>query len=273
MTEIVVLDDTRRHPELTERITELLSEVASPVAEVTGLALPPTVRFRLVTPRAWRDETIKSQRRTLTRDIADLPLKPDDISPAQTALKFMRVIPVLVWPLVVGATMAAADGQEETLAAPWALHHSGLLADEPSLVQMLAHELTHHLQAAAIADNTGWRTWFPTQRNLPHSRIVSTVVEGHARWTDQQVTTRRYGAPVDHNRAPKSLRHRIHSRIPGIRHLGPSPAAYSAGARFFESVAASAGVDHINRVWKDPSLLPTQDEFASPLSWLDRTGI
>lgn len=267
-----VLDDTCHHPDLAERITDILTTVASPVEEITGLTLPPDVRYRLMTPKAWRQETMEDKRRILLQDTADLGLKPDQTSPVEAALTITRIVPVLVWPLVLAATVTASDGQEETLIVPRALHHSGLLADEPSLVQMVAHELAHHAQAAH-SFMPAWRTWFPQLRNMPHPRIVSKAVEGHAHWTDQQVTKRLYGAPVDDRQAPRSLRYRLHNHIPGIRRLGPSREAYEKGATFIAYVVAHAGLDQINRLWKDTSLLPTEDEFTHPQSWLDRTAL
>ncbi|MER6531414.1 zinc-dependent metalloprotease [Streptomyces sp. NPDC001508] len=266
-----VLDDTRRHPDLAARITDILTMVASPIEEITGLTLPPTVRYRLTTPKAWRRETIDAKVRTLIQDTADLALTPEQTKPVALGLKLARIVPVLVWPLVNGATATAADGEQETRIAPRALHHGGLLADEPVLVQMIAHELVHHVQAAHN-DTTAWQTLFPEHRAMPHPRITSMFLEGHARWTDQQITQHLYGAPVDDGQAPRSLRYRLHKHIPGIRHLGPSRAAYEEGARFFAYVAAHAGLDQINRVWKDTALLPTKDEFAHPQSWLDRTA-
>ncbi|MDG9717040.1 zinc-dependent metalloprotease [Streptomyces sp. DH24] len=272
MSRFTVLDDTRRHPDLAERITALLHTVAPLVEETTGLPLPPEVRFRLLTPRAWRRAEIAYKLRVLTRDIADpgLSVPPEHVSAVRLALKATGFIPALVWPLVVGSTVIAADGRDETLVMPRALRHSGLLAHEPSLCQMLSHELTHHAQDAACGDSTEWRSFFPQLRKIDPGSIPA-VVEGHARWADQQVTTALYGAPVDHVRqARRSPRARLLVRAPGLRRLGPSGDAYAQGTRLIGHAVTVHGTDLVNRVWKDTSLLPTRSEIAEPDAWIAR---
>ncbi|MFJ6901508.1 hypothetical protein [Streptomyces hokutonensis] len=46
-TRFTVLDETQRHPDLVKWISLILRQVASTVNEITGLPLPPEVRFRL----------------------------------------------------------------------------------------------------------------------------------------------------------------------------------------------------------------------------------
>ncbi|MFD9248409.1 zinc-dependent metalloprotease [Streptomyces bottropensis] len=273
MPQFIVLDDTRRHPELAERITEILRTVAPMVEEATGLPVPPTVRYRLMTPTAWRHELREQRRRSLVRDIADLDLPSEHVKAAHLSLKITSFIPVLVWPLVLGATGEAADGQSETFIAPRALRHTGLLAHEPSLNQMVIHELTHQLQAEARSDDAAWHTVLPHLRNVD-TKGVSAFVEGHAHWTDQHVTTQMYGHPVDHHRqAPRSLRYRMHNSFPGVRRLGPSRSSYEQGALLIRRAVASQGVDLVNRVWKDVSLLPTREEIAAPETWIRRIAV
>ncbi|MEU0109055.1 zinc-dependent metalloprotease [Streptomyces sp. NPDC006251] len=250
-----------------------LHKVAPMVAETTGLSLPPTVRFRLMTPAAWRHEVREQRLRSLVRDIAELEMRPEDASAARLAIKVTGFVPVLVWPLVLGATGVGADGQSETLIAPRALRHSGLLKHEPSLTQMASHELSHQVQDAASGDDGLWHTTVPHLRNLD-ARGLSGFVEGHAHWTDQQVTTLLYGRPVDyHQEAPRSLRYRLHTSIPGVRRLGPSRAAYKQGALFIRDAVAEHGVDLVNRVWKDVTLLPTAEEIFDPEAWMRRIAV
>ncbi|MGW0822531.1 zinc-dependent metalloprotease [Streptomyces sp. NPDC002845] len=263
-----VLDDTRGHPDLAEQISGILHRVAPMVKELTDLPLPSEVRFRLLTPKAWRDEFRMNQERILARDIADLELTSQEIDAARGGLKIMGFVPVLVWPLMLANTLAAADGRRETILAPRALRHGGLLADEPALHQVVAHELVHQVQADARS-GTVWKTFFPQKRGIT-PRGVSAVLEGHADWADRQVTTRLFGTPADHRQSPKTLRYRLHNRLPGIRRLGPSRAAYEQGSRLIAHAVEAHGTGLVNQVWKDVTLLPTDEEIADPDTWIRR---
>lgn len=182
-----------------------------------------------------------------------------------------RVTGALTWPLKLATSMEADGGAYETLMAPKALRHAGVLAHEPSLLQVVAHELVHHLQFAA-ADGTLWTTLFPHLRGID-PRSVTTFREGHAAWTDRHITGRLFGAPVDHRRdGSKSWRYRLHNGLPGIRRLGPSLEAYDRGARFFADVTAATGTDVVNRVWKDATLQPAAGEFADADAWIGRVA-
>ncbi|GAB2966713.1 hypothetical protein GCM10023080_031070 [Streptomyces pseudoechinosporeus] len=269
MTAFTVLDGTRRHSDLGERISEILHTVAPIVEKTTSLYLPPEVRFRLLPPTMWRDEFRQNRERILARDIADLvDLKPEEIGRVRAALKVTSVVPVLVWPLMLAITVEAADGQSETILAPRALRHGGV-ADEPFLHQVVAHELVHQLQAEARS-GVVWRTYFPHLREIRPNAVVA-IAEGHAQWTDQQVTERLFGEPADHHKqARRSLRYRLHERIPRVRRLGPPRALYEQGARLIARTVEVGGTDLVNRVWKDATLLPTDGEIADPDAWTDR---
>ncbi|MFM9760780.1 zinc-dependent metalloprotease [Streptomyces scabiei] len=267
-TRFTVLDEIQRHPDLAEQIDRILHRVAPTVTEITDLPLPEEVRFRLLTPKAWRDETRKSHHRTLARDIADLELTAQEIDVVRAGLRIMGFVPVLVWPLVLGSTQAAADGRRETIIAPRALHHGGLLVDEPALHQMVAHELVHQVQADARSGAV-WTTFFPQKRGIT-GRGASAVLEGHADWADHHVTARLFGAPADHRQSPKSWRYRTHNALPGIRRLGPSREAYEQGSRLIAHAVAAGGTDLVNQVWKDAVFLPTEEEIADPDAWVRR---
>jgi len=273
VTRFTVLDDTRRHPELADRLSTILHTVAPLAQETTGLPLPPEVRYRLLTPKDWRKASIQDKERILTQDLRDLELAPEEGAAVSLHLKAARAFLTLVWPLVCGETHVAADGQSETIIAPRALHHTGLLAAEQCLTQLIAHELTHHLQIAAHS-GTVWDTYFPGKRGITAGSSISTVLEGHARWADQQVTARLFGAPVAfETQARRSWRARLTASLPGIRKAGPSRAAYEQGARLIRHAVDAHGSDLVNRVWKDTSLLPTGEEIAAPDTWVQRIAI
>ena len=270
----IVLDETRRNADLRDRILGILDTVAPHVAETTGLPLPAEVRYRLLTPKAWREEHRKNYDRVLARDITDLELTPAEIDGTRAELKVAGIFPILVWPLMLANTHRAADGQRETIIAPKTWRHAGLLANEPALYQVVAHELVHHLQAEARR-GVIWKTFFPDKRgmgDIPRSSFTF-VLEGHADWTDRQVTTRLFGTPADHRQAPKSWRYRLHNGLPGIRHLGPSREAYEQGAVLIAHAVDAHGTHGVNRIWKDVSLLPTTEEIADPGVWARRLSV
>ncbi|MET7573381.1 zinc-dependent metalloprotease [Streptomyces sp. NPDC005492] len=246
--------------------------MAQHVVETTGLPLPPEIRFRLLTPKEWRSAGLQHRERILQRDIADLELPPEKINAMFGALRISSAFTTLVWPLVLGQTIKAADGRTETTIVPRALHHSGLLADEQCLTQMIAHELVHHAQAEARS-GVIWHTFFPTERKISkHGVAVS--LEGHASWADQQVTTRLFGRPIDHRQqAPRSWRYRLHDSIPGIRRLGPPREAYEQGARLIAHAVQTHGTDLVNRAWKDSALLPATEEITAPETWCRRIAV
>lgn len=267
-TRFTVLDTTQGHDDLAVQISTILHEVAPTVNEITGLPLPAEVRYRLLTPRDWRNEFRQNQHRILVRDIADLELEQKEIDAARRVVKAMGFIPVLTWPLMPATTHAGADGKRETIIAPKTLHHSGVLADEPALYQVIAHELVHHLQAAA-RNGAVWKTFFPRKREMP-PRSAAPFLEGHADWADRQVTTRLFGTPADHRQARKSWRYRLHNALPGIRRLGPSRAAYEQGSHLIAHAVDAHGTDLVNQVWKDVTFLPTEEEIADPGAWIRR---
>ncbi|RPE39081.1 zinicin-like metallopeptidase [Streptomyces sp. Ag109_O5-1] len=274
MTRFTVLDDTRRHPELTELLLSILHTVAPVVQETTRLPLPAKVRYRLLTPKKWRNANRLNQQRILARDIADQKLTPQQIRALRGILKMTSFVPVLVWPLVFAQTMEAADGQVETIIAPRALHHSGFLTNQPCLTVMTAHELVHHAQFEARRGLV-WETYAPDRRGMDRrGRGASTVLEGHATWAEQQTTTRLFGAPVNHRElAKRSWRYRLHAGFPGVRCLGPRLDSYEQGARLITHAVDTHGVDVVNRVWKDIFLLPTADEVAALDTWAQRLAV
>jgi len=274
VTPFTVRDETGRNAELRDRILGILDTVAPHVAETTGLSLPAEVRYRLLTPKAWRKEFRQNYDRVLARDITELELTPAEIDGIRAELKVVGIVPILVWPLMLANTQRAADGQRETIIAPKTWRHAGLLADEPALHQVVAHELVHHLQAEARSGAV-WKTFFPGKRGM--GKIPPTsfafVLEGHADWTDRQVTTRLFGTPADHRQAPKSRRYRLHDGLPGIRRLGPSREAYEHGGVLLERAVEAHGSHTINRIWKDLSLLPTEEEIRDGDSWIARIAV
>ncbi|MFF5307619.1 zinc-dependent metalloprotease [Streptomyces sp. NPDC013161] len=271
-TRFTVLDDTQRHPDLAERIDQILRQVAPTVTEITGLPLPAAVRFRLLTPKAWREEFRQGHLRTLARDIADLDLLPTEIDGARLGLKIATFSPVLLWPLVPARTQKAADAQRETTTSPQALHHCGVLTDEQFLVQVVAHELVHHIQAEAVGDTVWTSHFLPKRGVLASPKSVSTIVEGHATWAERQTLKRLFGTAADFREGPKSWRYHLHNGTPAIPRLGLSRDTHVQGSRLVALAVDEYGTGLLNQVWKDLTLLPTKREIADPATWICRIG-
>jgi putative hydrolase len=68
-------------------------------------------------------------------------------------------------------------------------------------------------------------------------------------------------------RRRKSGRERFFERATG---LGMKMEQYVLGERFVSHVATSHGIEFVNRVWRDPSDMPTLDEVSHPQKWIAR---
>ena len=47
---------------------------------------------------------------------------------------------------------------------------------------------------------------------------------------------------------------------------------YQQGKSFCDAVAASAGIEGLNRVWDEPEAMPTATELKRPQTWIERTA-
>ncbi|WP_416969372.1 zinc-dependent metalloprotease [Streptomyces sp. 4F14] len=271
MIRFTVLDETRRHPDLAEQISAVLHTAAPVVTQTTGLAVPPDVRFRLITPKEWRTAFRHNVERIMTRDIADadLELTPKEITQIRRALKIGGIVPVLLWPLMAGVTREAADGQAETVIAPRTLQHAGMDTSPQCLTQIVAHELVHHAQLAARAGVWAETLFAERRGRAPHAGPA--VVEGHAYWADREITTRLYGAPVDAaEHARPSRRFRLHKAITDITGLSRAGTHCVQGLRLITQAVEATGTDVVNQVWTDASLPPTAEEITAPDTWAAR---
>ena len=113
----------------------------------------------------------------------------------------------------------------------------------------------------------------PQQRAvIDHITAIMTLLEGHADYMMDQVgpdviptivqirakfTQRRGGQGID----------KIIRRLLG---LDAKMRQYRDGAAFCGTVITAVGLDGFNRVWTDPTTLPTRDEITDPQRWLDR---
>ena len=76
-------------------------------------------------------------------------------------------------------------------------------------------------------------------------------------------------AAMDRRRRSRSAPERLVERLLG---LDIKLRQYELGKRFCDAVAAEAGIDGLNVVWRAPEMLPSPYELEHPRDWLDRTG-
>jgi coenzyme F420 biosynthesis associated uncharacterized protein len=74
---------------------------------------------------------------------------------------------------------------------------------------------------------------------------------------------------MDARRRSRSAPERILERLLG---LDFKMRQYELGKGFCDAVAASAGIEGLNRVWDSPEALPTAEELENPAAWLERLG-
>jgi coenzyme F420 biosynthesis associated uncharacterized protein len=74
---------------------------------------------------------------------------------------------------------------------------------------------------------------------------------------------------MDARRRSRSAPQRIVERLLGF---DIKLRQYELGKRFCDAVAASAGIEGLNRVWESPEALPSAEELEAPEAWLERLG-
>jgi coenzyme F420 biosynthesis associated uncharacterized protein len=76
-------------------------------------------------------------------------------------------------------------------------------------------------------------------------------------------------AAMDERRRNRSAPARVIERLLGF---DVKLRQYELGKRFADAVVADAGIDGLNRVWREPAALPTLPELDDAGGWLRRTG-
>jgi len=114
----------------------------------------------------------------------------------------------------------------------------------------------------------------PRQREiLDRLTAVMTLVEGHGDYVMDAVgpavvpSVEQIRAKFNARRTAGNRGEQVIRRILGI---DLKMKQYQQGSAFVQEVVAHAGMDSFNRVWTSPQTLPTKEEFASPVRWLER---
>jgi putative hydrolase len=65
---------------------------------------------------------------------------------------------------------------------------------------------------------------------------------------------------------------RIEQTIRRILGIDLKMKQYAEGSRFVRAVVDEVGMATFNKVWTSPETLPTKEEFARPLAWVERVA-
>ena len=102
------------------------------------------------------------------------------------------------------------------------------------------------------------------------------VLEGHAEHVMDAVGSEilpslpRLRAAMTRRRQDQSPLSRLFSRLLG---LDLKMRQYEQGKAFCDAVVQRGGVQALNRVWAEPSALPTPQELDDPDAWIRRTSV
>jgi coenzyme F420 biosynthesis associated uncharacterized protein len=114
------------------------------------------------------------------------------------------------------------------------------------------------------------------QRGLmERAQATMAVVEGYSEHVMDEIGRdvipdhEKLRSAMDARRRSRSAPQRIIERLLGF---DVKLRQYELGKRFSDAVAASAGIEGLNRVWESPEALPTAQELEAPEAWLERVG-
>jgi hypothetical protein len=256
--------------ELAKRLWDIAEEIIPRVEAVTQLRLPAPTVIRLMTVDDWKKahETRSIQR--LHDETAQFAITLEGKREAEKMHILRLSMRSEFWPLMLGEAVDLDPGHPDLVIVPEALRHAGRLDDDPVLHKLLAHEMTHLAQYTANGGDI-WNdqeTFFPQQRAVA-DRNYAFLLEGHAHWADMQITATIFGAPVTIGGISpdaSELWRKLASRdVPK-----EVKAAQARSTDTVTQLIAEQGVDAFNRVWREPTLVPTLAEALEPAPWTER---
>jgi coenzyme F420 biosynthesis associated uncharacterized protein len=114
------------------------------------------------------------------------------------------------------------------------------------------------------------------QRGLmERAQATMAVVEGYSEHVMDEIGRdvipdhEKLRSAMDARRRSRSAPQRVIERLLGF---DVKLRQYELGKRFSDAVAASAGIEGLNRVWESPEALPSAEELEAPEAWLERLG-
>ncbi|MDN3060090.1 hypothetical protein ACFV4E_15570 [Streptomyces hygroscopicus] len=286
MTEIDVLDETERESQLADQITGMLEDTAELVTEITALTPPSRLKFRLLSPKAWRAETMAYLDRETEAVFGRSAPSPEEATQSRDAGRAYRAGMLATWWMVEeGRTMLDSAGQPQTIIAPRALHHTGLRYASHQLFRSIVHDAVHQWQIASSD-----RAIMPIPV-VPHDdptvcyQGLVHLAEGHAEWATQAVARRLGGPDKPFAELPRSWRYRRQSALMKwmARRVANAEAVKQAeeeagriridGARWVQSAIEGVGVAAFNKIWQDTTYVPRQEEVTNVERWFSRVGL
>lgn len=256
-----------RYRWVRERVRQVVREVAPVVEHVSGLPLPPQVVIRLVMIPLYGAESVAHLQRGVAADLRDF--EDVDADALHRWLATHRRLSSVLWAFSRAVTVITAEGQPEVLLPPGGARRAGALGDV--LYETLAHELTHlaQWQSAQRGDGRLFRvrgTGVPAAHGVA-DLALGEVMEGHASWVQDQVTTKLLGGPPQRGRTSWLYR-RLRSKVSDHGQV------FATGEDFVTHVHdVTGGTAVLDRIWRNPALAPTQQEITNPDAWLTRQGL
>jgi coenzyme F420 biosynthesis associated uncharacterized protein len=169
--------------------------------------------------------------------------------------------------------------------APWLRDRlSGLVGEYLDSVSLEGGELLNQLRRAAEevargADIRGMQALLliltPEQRAIVETtQAMMSVLEGHASYVMNEVA-RDHVEDLPRLRRALAARRRANAPERALQKaigFDRKVAQYDAGERFIREIAARAGMEGVNLVWRGSGNLPSTDEVVDPAAWLARVG-
>ncbi|MEU8353536.1 hypothetical protein, partial [Streptomyces sp. NPDC048845] len=190
----------RAHDRLAARLETAMEGLPELVQDVTGLPLPtdPPLVVRLVTLRQWRRALHTHHDHLLRREVRRTRMTLLQVLRAARWQKKVRRYRLSRWIQVAAQTVGDRDGQPQVLAIADALHHTG--TTDAGLIKLLGHELTHVAQHQAgggfALDAANLRLLVVRHRPDGAVQDYWGLTEGHAMWSEEEITQRRLGRAV-----------------------------------------------------------------------------
>ncbi|MGW0332269.1 hypothetical protein ACWD0J_10430 [Streptomyces sp. NPDC003011] len=269
MSTVVVHNEAgRRFDPLADRFKVIADEVVPLVESVTGLPLPDPVVIRLMRPRAWINAHSRRLRRQLAAEDRELSVPTADLRQVMVSLKAGRKTRRRIWPLVAGQAVEFTPGKPEICFMPQSLWEAGRISWDDFHYKVIAHEATHLAQYAA----TKGRIWAAQDTLFPHLRGSahldhSFLLEGHAYWSDREVTRKISGTSVSATGVSPHASARFQALQDTYKSSDKHALYEEKAADIIGGIITDHGLDVFNTIWTNPDLIPTTTETNNPATW------
>lgn len=257
-----------RYRKVRDRVQQVADEVAPMVERITGMRLPSQPIIRLMTVPRMHIESQAHDQRILEQDIREVDLTDTEIAALRENRKMVYRRRLRTWVLISATTVISADGAPQILFPPTSGKHAGALGED--LYRIMAHELTHVAQKVHAPEFYALSsTIVPAKRGIGHLALDE-LLEGHAMWTDQQVTNKVFGRAPRHD-GRSWFFHRATKKLNAYWEVRKD--FYVNNEAFVTRVCEATGSPAaLDCAWNDPDNAPTHDEIADPNAWLTRHG-